>query len=134
MAAVDLRRGRWRRPADWPKGFELVWPLREQGLALILRPDSAANLIVSLFPFFAEGSQQTLRLRSLMRNARRLTQRLADGSVTMSAKQKRLSWHEHELSRYEHEAVSPMNGDCRGRASEGAASSNGSICKSGPPW
>ena len=53
-------------PADWPKGFELVWPLREQGLALILRPESAANLIVSLFPFFAQGSQQTLRLRSVL--------------------------------------------------------------------
>lgn len=52
-------------PDEWPKGFELVWPLRTQGLALILRPEKEANMIVSLFPFFAIGSQHTLTLREV---------------------------------------------------------------------
>ncbi len=52
-------------PEDWPKGFQLVWPLRVQGLALILRPEKEANMIVSLFPFFATGSQHTLTLREV---------------------------------------------------------------------
>lgn len=49
-------------PNDWPKGFQLVWPLREKGLALVLRVESEANMVVSIFPFFAGGSQHTLTL------------------------------------------------------------------------
>jgi hypothetical protein len=43
-------------PADWPKGGQLVWPLRVQGMALILRVEKGANMIVSLFPFFAAAA------------------------------------------------------------------------------
>lgn len=52
-------------PDDWPKGFQLVWPLRTHGLALILRPEAEANMIVSMFPFFATGSQHTLTLQEV---------------------------------------------------------------------
>lgn len=52
-------------PDDWPKGFQLVWPLRVQGMALILRVEKEANMLVSLFPFFATGSQHTLSLREV---------------------------------------------------------------------
>lgn len=53
-------------PNDWPKGFQLVWPLRERGLALILHVTEEANNLVSLFPFFATGSQHTLTLREVI--------------------------------------------------------------------
>ncbi len=52
-------------PDDWPQGFQLVWPQRDQGLALILRVEKDANLLVSLFPFFATGSQHTLTMREV---------------------------------------------------------------------
>lgn len=52
-------------PDEWPKGIQLVWPLRVQGLAVILRIEKEANMIVSLFPFFATGSQHTLTLREV---------------------------------------------------------------------
>lgn len=52
-------------PGNWPQGFQLVWPLRTQGLALILRPEEKANMINSIFPFFATGSQHTLTLREV---------------------------------------------------------------------
>lgn len=52
-------------PPDWPLGFQLVWPLREQGIALIVRHEEQENLLVSLFPFSASGSQQTLTLREV---------------------------------------------------------------------
>lgn len=52
-------------PDEWPKGFQLVWPLRVQGMALILRVEKEANMLVSLFPFFATGSQHTLTLRDV---------------------------------------------------------------------
>ena len=52
-------------PEEWAKGFELVWPLRVQGLALILKAEKEASMIVSLFPFFATGSQHSLTLRQV---------------------------------------------------------------------
>lgn len=58
----EFRKPHRAEPDEWPKGFQLVWPLRVRGLALILRPEKERNLIVSLFPFFATGSQQTLTL------------------------------------------------------------------------
>ena len=53
-------------PADWPQGFGLVWPLREQGLALVLCPGPDSNRLVSLFPFFANGSQHTLTVHRVL--------------------------------------------------------------------
>jgi hypothetical protein len=38
----------------------LVWPLRQQGLSIILKTQANGNNIVSLFPFFGLGSQNTL--------------------------------------------------------------------------
>lgn len=52
-------------PQDWAQGFQLVWPLRAQGLALTVRAEQQANAIVSIFPFIAHGSQQTLTLREV---------------------------------------------------------------------
>lgn len=59
------RKPRRVEPADWPKGFQLVWPLRDQGLAMILRIEKEANMMVSMFPFFATGSQHTLTLNEV---------------------------------------------------------------------
>lgn len=61
----EIRKPTRATPDDWPKGFQMVWPLRAQGLALILRIEQEANMIVSLFPFFATGSQHTLTLREV---------------------------------------------------------------------
>lgn len=52
-------------PGDWPQGFQLVWPLHSQGLAMILRAEKEANMMVSLFPFFAGGSPQTVTVREV---------------------------------------------------------------------
>ena len=52
-------------PADWPVGFQLVWPLRAQSMALTLRPENEAKTLVGLFPIFANGSQHTLILREV---------------------------------------------------------------------
>lgn len=52
-------------PEDWPKGIELAWPLRTQGLALILKLEPDSSSIVSFFPFFANGSQHALTLRAV---------------------------------------------------------------------
>lgn len=49
-------------PEDWPQGYQRVWPLRTHGLAAIIRSGTPADRLVSLFPFFASGSQHTLRL------------------------------------------------------------------------
>lgn len=73
-------------PESWPKGFELVWPLRAQGLALILRAEEDANMIVSLFPFFGTGSQHLLTLQSIVvwdgGLEAQITAGLGDGEVT----------------------------------------------------
>ncbi|MCC7151797.1 MAG: hypothetical protein IT501_07310 [Rubrivivax sp.] len=61
----EARKPDWDAPPDWPLGFQLVWPLREQGLALILKPEEQATVMASLFPFFARGSQQTLTLHAV---------------------------------------------------------------------
>lgn len=52
-------------PQDWPNGRQLAWPLRVQGLALILLVEEEANKLASLFPFFATGSQHTLALQEV---------------------------------------------------------------------
>lgn len=52
-------------PEDWPNGFELVWPLREKGVALVLKPEAQANMVVSIFPFCTLGRQLTLTLQEV---------------------------------------------------------------------
>ena len=52
-------------PEDWPKGVQLAWPLRTQGIGMILHIKDEANSLVSFFPFFATGSQHTLTLREV---------------------------------------------------------------------
>jgi len=49
-------------PADWPRGWHYAWPLRLKGLMATLRIGKKVNEVVTLFPFFAEGSQHTMRL------------------------------------------------------------------------
>jgi len=61
----DGRKPSRSTPEDWPQGFQLVWPLRSQGLAMILHVEKEANMIISLFPFNAHGSQQTVTLREV---------------------------------------------------------------------
>lgn len=69
-ALVQTGYGESRRPPkalpdDWPKGLQLAWPLRAQGMALIIHVGTEANMLVSLFPFFATGCQHTLTLREV---------------------------------------------------------------------
>lgn len=61
----EHRKPQRSEPEDWPKGFELVWPLREKGVALVLKPEAQANKIVSIFPFCTLGSQLTLTLQEV---------------------------------------------------------------------
>ncbi len=61
----EIRKPPQSIPDDWPNGFHLVWPLRAQGMALILRVEKETNMLVSLFPFFSRGSQHTLTLRDV---------------------------------------------------------------------
>ncbi|HRR40342.1 MAG TPA: hypothetical protein P5244_03800 [Syntrophales bacterium] len=49
-------------PNHWMPGLALAWPSQRQGLMLALIRGSEANEIASLFPFFTDGSQHTLRL------------------------------------------------------------------------
>lgn len=52
-------------PENWPQGYQLVWPVRTHGLAAIVRSEKPTSSLVSLFPFFATGSQHTLRLQEV---------------------------------------------------------------------
>ncbi|UTG93172.1 DUF3553 domain-containing protein [Geobacter sulfurreducens] len=52
-------------PADWPKGFSLVWPLRVSGLATVLHATKEANYLVSVYPFACEGTQHQLKLNKV---------------------------------------------------------------------
>jgi len=54
-------------PADWTTGYQLVWPLRVNGMSLMVRANESQQQseLVSFFPFFAEGSQTTLTLRQV---------------------------------------------------------------------
>jgi hypothetical protein len=52
-------------PVDWPKGLHLCWPLRVRGLGITELVDDAIKQIhiVSLYPFWVEGSQARLNVR-----------------------------------------------------------------------
>jgi hypothetical protein len=54
-------------PPDWTTGYQLVWPLRVSGMSLMIRSNESQQQseLVSLFPFFAEGSQAALTLRQV---------------------------------------------------------------------
>jgi hypothetical protein len=49
-------------PAGWVQGFHLAWPARTHGLTASVAVGPDKNILSSLFPFFVEGSQQTLTL------------------------------------------------------------------------
>lgn len=61
----EHRKPQRNEPEDWPRGFELVWPMREKGVALVLKPEVQANMVVSIFPFCTLGSQLTLTLQEV---------------------------------------------------------------------
>lgn len=70
-ALVQAGYGEFRKPpravpGEWPHGLQLVWPLRVQGLAMVVRTERQGNTLVSVFPFFVTGSQQTLTLRDVV--------------------------------------------------------------------
>lgn len=50
-------------PADWSAGFQLVWPQRTRGLAVVMGVEAKAKFVTTVFPFFAVGSQHALVLR-----------------------------------------------------------------------
>ncbi|MDZ7656339.1 MAG: hypothetical protein U0997_10380 [Sulfurimicrobium sp.] len=54
-------------PPDWATGYQLVWPLRVNGMSLMIRSNESQKQseLVSVFPFFAEGSQSALTLRQV---------------------------------------------------------------------
>ncbi len=62
---AESRRPARREPDEWPAGFILNWPLRIQGLSMVIRVDDEANNMVSIFPFYATGSQHTLIVKSV---------------------------------------------------------------------
>jgi hypothetical protein len=62
----ETRKPSRAEPEGWAKGLQLVWPLRTHGLALILRLEAGATALVSLFPFNATGSQQTLTVEEVV--------------------------------------------------------------------
>lgn len=65
MGISDVHKAPREQPSEWQQGFQLVWPLRQQGLSMILKIQTNGNNIVSFFPFFALGSQDTLILREV---------------------------------------------------------------------
>jgi len=73
-------------PSDWPMGFQLVWPIRNCGLALIICVEIEKNSIASLFPFFHTGSRHTMTLREVCvweeGLEAQITATLGDGEVT----------------------------------------------------
>lgn len=52
-------------PDGWPKGFQLVWPRRQEGLALILCVENKRFTVVSVFPFSTNGGQHMLTLQEV---------------------------------------------------------------------
>lgn len=54
-------------PQDWPRGHHLVWPLRTEGLALLLLSSNATagTQLASVFPFTTKGLQIRLTLHQV---------------------------------------------------------------------
>jgi hypothetical protein len=52
-------------PIDWPLGIQMVWPIRNFGLALIVSVGKETNNLVDIFPFFGSGSQLAMTLREV---------------------------------------------------------------------
>ena len=52
-------------PADWPSGLLTVWPQRTHGMATVFDVSNPQSELVSVFPFYAQGSQQTLTLQTV---------------------------------------------------------------------
>ena len=63
----DNRKAPREIPSDWPKGFHLCWPLRVRGLGTTECIDDENKLLnlVSLYPFWAEGSQARLTIKQV---------------------------------------------------------------------
>ena len=59
-----VRKGR-QLPKEWPQGFQLAWPIRMQGLSLIMRIAQDGNWFTSMFPFTSHGVQTALVLREV---------------------------------------------------------------------
>lgn len=85
-------------PADWPKGFELVWPQPEYGLAIILRAEKDANMLVSLFPVTSVGNCHPMTLRAV-----RVWDSGLEAQITAS-------WREAEVSFFD--TRYPVNRGC----------------------
>jgi hypothetical protein len=53
---------------DWPEGYIQAWPLRIHGAAIVHRLDRENRTIsvVSMYPFFAEGSQHAVELKEVL--------------------------------------------------------------------
>lgn len=54
-------------PAGWPKGYHSCWPLRVRGLGMTQRINDEQQVIemVSLYPFWVEGSQARLTVKQV---------------------------------------------------------------------
>lgn len=54
-------------PADWPKGHQLAWPPQPtRAAALIVAVEGDRNVFASVFPFFGEGIQHTVKLQDVL--------------------------------------------------------------------
>lgn len=49
-------------PADWPRGGHMVWPGPDHGIVVTLRFEETANKVVSVYPYFGDVGEATLRI------------------------------------------------------------------------
>lgn len=54
-----------KKPDSWREAIQLVWPLRVHGLSLVIATGKSQNELVSVFPFYSSGIQQTLTLNEV---------------------------------------------------------------------
>lgn len=52
-------------PADWPRAFNLTWPIRLNGISVLARMEQEANCLIAAFPFDAEGIQHQVILEKV---------------------------------------------------------------------
>lgn len=50
---------------DWPTGFYLSWPRRQEGLALAVKVGETENTIVSIYPFVGHGTEHSIEINKV---------------------------------------------------------------------
>lgn len=50
-------------PAEWPRADYWAWPIRRNGISLVVKPGQGSKVLTSAFPFDCEGIQHGLVLK-----------------------------------------------------------------------